>query len=363
MKKISNSLSSNKTQICDFTKGPSSDTPLTPHHGGPILNMDVLNNIVVTASTDHGARVYNLGTGKQIRELYNKQYGHTEWVTCVKILKDGRILTGGMDSKICVWDAKSVKCMDLFEHQGSISKIMTDNYDNNETIFVSSSYDTTLRVYSTANCDNLAVLKGIHRKPVTEFNFAQSLLVSADRDGGVCFWDLNSEKCVLSKQLHQGQISNVVFHSDGINSNLILTSGVNDGVVNCFDMKSSEKVFSKRLHSGAINLLKSASMSNLVFTGSADKTIKVLDVLNGFSEINSMKSTDAVFCGDLLESSFLVAGCGDGSILGYDLNKFDCVWGYGVEETGGVRCVHIEKAKNRIITGGDSGKGLEILFE
>lgn len=347
----------------DFTQGPSSDIPLAPHHGGPILNMDVRNDIVVTASTDHGARVYNLSSGKQMRELYNKRYGHTEWVACVKILKDGRILTGGMDSKICFWDAHAVKCMDLFEHQGSISKIMTDETDFNETVFISSSYDTCLRVYSTANGDNLAVLKGVHRKPVTEFNFRNSILISADRDGGIGVWDLNNEKCIMQKPLHQGQVSNIVFHSDNQNNNLILTSGINDGVVNCIDMRTNEKVFSKRLHTGAINFLATSNLSNIAFTGSADKTIKVFDILNNFSEISSMKATDAVFCGALHESSFLTVGCGDGNLLGYDLNKFDCSWGYGVEEQGGVRCVYIDSQRGRIITGGDSGKGLEVIFD
>ena len=48
--------------------GPSSDIPLSPEHGGPILCMDNNSDIVVTGSTDHGLRVYNLSNGKQTKQ-------------------------------------------------------------------------------------------------------------------------------------------------------------------------------------------------------------------------------------------------------------------------------------------------------
>ena len=61
--------------------------------------MDVLGDRVVTGSSDHGLREYNITTGKQIRQLYSKRYGHTEWVTSVSYAPDGRVLSGGMDAK------------------------------------------------------------------------------------------------------------------------------------------------------------------------------------------------------------------------------------------------------------------------
>lgn len=363
------SISSKKTSfmnIHSFINGPSSDLPLTPEHGGPILYMDIRNDTIVTCSTDHGARVYNLNSGKQIKELYTKKFGHVEWVSCAKILNNNRILTGGMDSKICYWDSGQVRCIDLTEHQGSISKIMTDSNDPNESIFISSSYDTTIRIYNTVSAQNVGVLKAVHKKPVTEFNFTNSILASIDRDGYFSIWDINRQSSVLSKQLHHGQCGNIEFYSEE-NNNLIVTTGINDGLLNAIDLRSGKLVCNKQIHKGAINMLKISPLNNLIFTGSADKTIKVFDVKsimnNNLKEIAVMKSTDAVFCGDLYESSYLVTGCGDGNILGYDLNKMDCVWGYGVEKQGGVRCIQIIPEKNRIVSAGDSGQGIEVLFD
>jgi len=61
-----------------------------------------------------------------------------------EILRDGRILSGGMDKLLCLWDAKVVKCQNLVGHNGSISKVKVD--PNN--IAVTAAYDSALLVWN-----------------------------------------------------------------------------------------------------------------------------------------------------------------------------------------------------------------------
>jgi hypothetical protein len=68
-----------------------------------------------------------------------------------------------------------------------------------------------------------------------------------------------------------------------------------------------------------------------------------------------------VLCGDLYDS-FLAVGCADGNMLAYDIDTLTCSFGYGCDQTGGVKCLKIIPEKNRIVTGGDSGEGLELIF-
>jgi len=77
----------------------------------------------VTASADHGLRIYNLRTGKQVRQLFNKRFGHTDWVTTCAYCTDGRVVSGSMDKQLCLWDRSAVKCQNLVGHNGSISKV------------------------------------------------------------------------------------------------------------------------------------------------------------------------------------------------------------------------------------------------
>lgn len=61
----------------------------------------------------------------------------------------GRVISGGMDSVVCFWESKAVKCEHFLGHQynfnnfrGSISKVM-----GNDSLGISSSYDATMLLW------------------------------------------------------------------------------------------------------------------------------------------------------------------------------------------------------------------------
>ena len=195
---------------------------------------------------------------------------------------------------------------------------------------------------------------------MTDLNWQSSLCVSAGRDGLIAVWDLNNEKCVHKGKWHMGQVSNIQFYSNGKDKNLIMTTGVNDGLLNIVDMRNMEKIFSKPIHKAAINFL-GVTKNNLIVTGSADKTLKAFDLQKDFAEISSLQSSDAVFCGDVC-GNIVAAGCGDGNLICYNLAKMETLWGYGCEKQGGIKCVKFVPEKMKILTGGDTGQGLELVF-
>ena len=133
------------TKLSDYWySGPVDDLPLTPQHDRTVLALDILQDKVVTGSADHGLRVYSLKTGKCLRNLFNKKYGHTDWVTSCKFARDGRIVSAGMDNTLCLWDAKVVKCQTLKGHNSTISKVMVDEAN----MAISAGYDSSLLVWN-----------------------------------------------------------------------------------------------------------------------------------------------------------------------------------------------------------------------
>lgn len=255
-------MQKNFDPLLKFTKcqGPFSDIILSPEHGGPILCLDATKDIIITGSTDHGLRVYNTSTGKQIKELFSKNFGHTEWVTCVKILKNKKVISGGMDSNICIWEPMGISCKYLTDNTGSISKLQVNE---SEKILFSGSYDSSVRVFDLSSLGCLSTLSGVHKNAVTEIEVRNSLLTSGSKDGSVAIWDLNEEKCIKHSKIHGGLVKKIKFlsefnsFSDNGNGsenqgnegdgNYILTGGANDGMLNVIDMRSNKPVFSKQV--------------------------------------------------------------------------------------------------------------------
>ena len=121
-----------------------------------LLCMDVLGDLAVVGSADHGLKVFNVRSGRETRNLYGKRCGHTEWVTSCCFLHDKRILSGGMDSKLCLWHASALRCDDMLGHTGSVSQVSVNQSD----IAVSASYDRTVRVWDCQRKSEIATLKG-----------------------------------------------------------------------------------------------------------------------------------------------------------------------------------------------------------
>ncbi|ORX50640.1 WD40 repeat-like protein, partial [Piromyces finnis] len=80
-----------------------------------LLCMDLRNDTpyIVCGGADHGLKVVDIKTGTVTKNLYTKLYGHSEWVTCCIFFDDGRVLSGGMDGRCCLWDNGQVKCIEL----------------------------------------------------------------------------------------------------------------------------------------------------------------------------------------------------------------------------------------------------------
>lgn len=92
--------------------------------------------------SDHALYVVDLKSRRQKRTLHTKTGGHAEWVTTTAWLPDGRVVSGAMDSKICLWAAGSVACRDLTGHSGPVSVVKRAGAHG---WAASASYDKTVR--------------------------------------------------------------------------------------------------------------------------------------------------------------------------------------------------------------------------
>jgi WD40 repeat protein len=80
---------------------------------------------VIVGSSDHALYSIDItNPSKRPVTMHSKTCGHSDWVTGVCHLQDGRVLSCSMDSKLCLWDAARRRCDNLEAHMGSISKVL-----------------------------------------------------------------------------------------------------------------------------------------------------------------------------------------------------------------------------------------------
>ena len=352
---------------------------LAPVSDRPLLCMSVHGDLAVVGSADHGlievscAPSVDGGLTKK-RTLYTKQYGHTEWVASVSHCPDGRVISAGLDSKVCLWNANGQpKCVDLTGHTGSVSKVLA-SADNN--LAISAGYDKTLRLWSIGTRPREVQCLRCHRAPVMHLSWAAGVLASADRDGSVVSWDPRTgdathlgahggHATALAAASYASPDEGAAGSSDAAGAGLMprgLLSGGQDGVVRLWDLRTRASAMETRVHEGAVNDIIAHRMpdgSPMVITCGADRRVLALDPRMSLQAVQVFQDhRDFVYSLTAI-GHIAVSGGGDGSVLCHDLHegRLTCEMRAG---SNAVRAMHADPG--RLVCAGDDGAVMAFEF-
>lgn len=338
-----------------------------------LLCMDVLNNLIsgggsraaeplcVVGSADHGLKVFGVRSLKEKKNLYTKSCGHTEWVTTCKFLKSGQVLSGGMDSKLCLWDSVTrggpARCRDLLAHTGSISQVGVNDND----YAVSASYDRTLRIWNCgAGGMEVGCLAG-HKAPVMQFSWAGEQVISGDRQGQAKIWDLPTASCLLTLSTKRGQIGALshLLHTDFGNLTMFGDQG---GVLTVLDMRQGKApVFQHDLHPGGVlSGIRVTPDAPYVVTCGADRRILVLDPRQNYRKVHEWTDHQDFIYSMETFGSLVLSGASNGWLLVHDTVTGRCCYGLGANAAA-VR--EIFAMPQYLVCAGDDGKASVYDFE
>ena len=330
-------------------------------------------NEVVIGSSDHALYSINVMDAKRKHvTMYNKKYGHTDWVTGCCHLPDGRVVSCAMDSKICVWNRDRRSCVDLFGHQGSISKVVSDAQFNT---FFSCGYDGKILGWNLSSSSppsstqSPTIIFSGHGSPVLECAHESQTLVSGTRDGVLCFWNIVSGQLIRRTNAHKGQVTAL----QTISSEPLFISAGTDGMIKIWDTRSSTAVQRCDAHcskasnnTSAVSCVEELQSSGpadvgYIATGGANNTVCIFDPRNGFgSPVWSWTHhNNCVYSLCAASDSCVFSGDGAGMMLCYDALRGVLCYGIGASSSGAVKTIF--KVQNKIITGGEDGKA--IIFE
>ncbi|CEG38173.1 Cdc4 and related F-box and WD-40 proteins [Plasmopara halstedii] len=296
------------------------------------------------------------------RTLYSKQYGHTEWVTCATYLTDRRIVSGGMDSKLCLWDSKSVKCEEMLGHSGSISCVL----NLNDEMIVSTGYDKLMRLWNvgrrvSSRQREISVMRA-GTAPILDVSllFGGQRLVSGDRDGGVQLLDYHANQMVWKHaSAHKGHTTSVLGSSSDMFASCFYTGG-QDGIVNAWDSRQEKAVLALELHldsrnhkKGAVSFIREPSEDpNVLVTAGADGVVNVLDKRQSFRIMFSFSEHLDFIYSLHLRGTLCFSGAGNGMLHVHNWETGKLLYGLGANQAA-IRA--IATSKDQLVAAGDDG--------
>lgn len=314
-----------------------------------ILCMAISGEKAVLGSADHGVKELDIRSGRQCRNLYSKRCGHSEWVSSVAYVPDGRIISGAQDSKLCVWNATGVNCVDLNGHVGSISRVRVDGQGK---LAISSSYDKSLCVWNLRSNRSVACCTG-HNAPVMDFVWIENIVASGDRNGVVKLWDSDHAQCNGTLKGHSGHITAMLAIDEGAPS---IITGAQDGQVRVWDLRLKRNAASQQCHTGgAVNDIGVTTRTHgaLIVSTGADGKIAILEPRANYKPLHELPNmTDDFLYSLLVLESVAFVGDGRGKVTCIDLQAGQVSYGLDAGDNA-IRCLGTTSAS--LVCAGDDG--------
>ena len=230
--------------------------------------------------------------------------GHTKAINVLAVFPDGRIVSGGDDKTLRVWDSATGRCLTVLEgHTGSINCFTILKSGK----VASGSFDSTIRVWDIATGTCLPPMRhGGSVKCIQELSDEQ--IISASSYGTICVWDVNSRTCVREIPGHQLSVNCLTRLQNGW-----IVSGSSDSTLKVWEPSTGDCMHVLDKHTDIVTCV-SIIRDNIIISGSRDGTLCVWDAysgdyINGFNVESSVNCLRVLPCGDVF------CGTDDGSVF------------------------------------------------
>ncbi len=204
-------------------------------------------------------------------------FGHHGAVTSVAWSPDGeRVLSGGEEGTLCVWDAVSGALLaTLAEHESGVTSVAWSPAGGR---LLSGSRDRTLRVWDAASGVLLATLAG-HQGVVTSVAWspAGDRVLSGSRDRTLRVWDAASGAMLATLAGHEDEVTSVAWSPAGDR----LLSGSEEGVLRVWDAASGALLATLAGRERGVTCVAWSPAGDRLLSGSEEGTLRVWDAASG----------------------------------------------------------------------------------
>ncbi|KAG9155646.1 hypothetical protein Leryth_003933 [Lithospermum erythrorhizon] len=183
------------------------------------------------------------------------------------------LLSSSSDSTIRLWSTKlnaNVVC-----YKGHNYPVWDVQYSPLGNYFASASHDRTARIWSVDRIHHLRIMAG-HLSDVdcVQWHANCNYVATGSSDKTVRLWDVQSGECVRIFIGHRSMILSLAMSPDG----RYMASGDEDGTIMVWDLSSGRCVTPLVGHTSCVWTLSFSREGSLLASGSADCTMKLWDV-------------------------------------------------------------------------------------
>ncbi|EKX44042.1 hypothetical protein GUITHDRAFT_110145 [Guillardia theta CCMP2712] len=275
---------------------------------------------VASCSYDGTARLWDPKTWKVLKTGSSAAIfrQHTDCVNEVAWSGDGKQLaSGGDDGMVNVWGRETMKVVRSFQGhdgrndckcsrqedvnfnwwcdsfrrepsctvQGHRGTVRTVAFSNNGSMIASGSWDQSLKLWDLESGKLVYTFMG-HLASVNSLAFSprEGLLATASDDKIVKIWEFMGGKVLPSFQ-HEGPVHCVRFSGDGARIMTACGSSLfqkerNDNI-KIWDIETRAEIFTFTGHTDDVLAVEAVAGTNLIASGSKDKSIRLWDVTSG----------------------------------------------------------------------------------
>ena len=197
-------------------------------------------------------------------------------VVCAAYSNDGKyIATGGLDSRIFLWDAKEQKM--LKELKGMRRFPLSICFSIDGKYVIAGGKDGRVNIWETGSGKQIASLRG-HSDDVTTVKVSpdNQFIASASADRTIRIWDMNSKEQVHILRGHRGRVNSIDFNPFGNK----LISGSSDERIIEWDVNSGTANNSFKAHYGWVRAVAYGPNGNYIASGGDDNRIKIWNAFN-----------------------------------------------------------------------------------